>query len=86
MADLMPMVHAERASLAEFLDTLDARAVDRADVVRQVERAGARRAPHRGGNITAPHFFAGFVKSGFSFDKTVDTRSAQLLRRARRPT
>ena len=25
------------------------------------------------GNITAPHFFAGFIKSGFNFDKTIDT-------------
>ncbi len=25
------------------------------------------------GNITAPHFFAGFLKAGFNFDKTVDT-------------
>ena len=24
------------------------------------------------GNITAPHFFGGFIKAGFSFDKTVD--------------
>ena len=73
MADLMPMVHAERASLAEFLDTLtpDQWAAptwcDKWNVQELVAHLTAA------GNITAPHFFAGFIKAGFNFDKTVDT-------------
>jgi uncharacterized protein (TIGR03083 family) len=73
MADLMPMVHAERASLGEFLDTLTpeqwaaATWCDKWNVQELVAHLVAA------GNITAPHFFTGFVKAGFSFDKTVDT-------------
>ena len=73
MPDLMPMVHAERASLGEFLDTLTpdqwaARTwCDKWDVRQLVAHLTAA------GNITAAHFFAGFVKAGFSFDKTVET-------------
>ena len=79
MADLMPMVHAERASLGEFLDTLTPEQwsaptwCDKWNVQELVAHLTAA------GNITAPHFFGGFVKAGFNFDKTVDTRSAQLL-------
>src|SRR5690242_15212869 len=72
MADLMPMVHAERRSLGEFLDSLapdqwqsntwcDKWCVQ--DLVGHLTAAG---------NITAPHFFAGFVKKGFNFDKFVE--------------
>jgi uncharacterized protein (TIGR03083 family) len=73
MADLMPMVHAERASLGGFLDTLTPEQWSAPtwcekwtvqDLVAHLVAAG---------NITAPHFFAGFVKAGFSFDKTVET-------------
>jgi uncharacterized protein (TIGR03083 family) len=73
MADLMPMVHAERASLAEFLDTLTPEQwsaptwCDKWNVQQLVAHLTAA------GNITAPHFFAGFVKAGFNFDKTVET-------------
>ena len=73
MADLMPMVHAERASLGEFLDTLTPDQwnaptwCDKWNVQDLVAHLVAA------GNITAPHFLAGFVKSGFSFDKTVET-------------
>jgi uncharacterized protein (TIGR03083 family) len=72
MADLMPMVHAERASLGEFLDTLTPAQwsaptwCDKWSVQEVVAHLTAA------GNITAGHFFAGFVKTGFSFDKFVD--------------
>jgi uncharacterized protein (TIGR03083 family) len=72
MADLMPMVHSERASLAEFLDTLAPEQwsaptwCDKWNVQELVAHLTAA------GNITAPHFLAGFLKAGFSFDKTVD--------------
>src|SRR5690242_12459632 len=73
MADLMPMVHTERASLGEFLDTLTPEQWDAPtwcekwnvqDLVAHLVAAG---------NITAAHFLAGFLKAGFSFDKTVET-------------
>ena len=73
MADFMPMVHAERASLGDYLDTLTPEQwsaptwCDQWDVQELVAHLTAA------GNITAPHFLAGFVKSGFNFDKTVDT-------------
>lgn len=72
MADLMPMVHAERASLAEYLVTLTpeewraATWCDKWNVQELVAHLTAA------GNITAPHFLAGFIKAGFSFDRTVD--------------
>ena len=72
MANLMPMVHAERASLSEFLGTLAPEQwtaptwCDKWNVQELVAHLTAA------GNITAPHFMAGFVKAGFSFDKTVD--------------
>jgi uncharacterized protein (TIGR03083 family) len=72
MPDFMPMVHAERASLAQFLDTLTPEQwtaptwCDKWNVQELVAHLTAA------GNITAPHFFAGFVKTGFSFDKFVD--------------
>jgi uncharacterized protein (TIGR03083 family) len=72
MADLMPMVHAERRSLAGFLDTLTPEQwtaetwCDRWNVQELVGHLTAA------GNITAPHFFGGFIKSGFSFDKFID--------------
>ena len=72
MADLMPMVHAERASLGEFLDTLTPEQwtaptwCDKWNVQELVAHLTAA------GNITAAHFFGGFVKTGFSFDKFVD--------------
>ena len=73
MADLMPMVHAERASLAEFLETITPEQwtaptwCEKWNVQELVAHLTAA------GNITAAHFLAGFLKSGFSFDKTVDT-------------
>jgi len=72
MADLMLMVHAERRSLADFLDTLTPeqwQAPTWCDKWNVQELVGHLTAA---GNITAPHFFGGLVKSGFSFDKFVD--------------
>src|ERR1043165_9037212 len=72
MADLMPMVHAERRSLAGFLDTLPPEqwsAPTWCDQWNVQELVGHLTAA---GDITAPHFFGGFSKSGFSFDKFVD--------------
>ena len=78
MADLMPMVHAERQSLAGFLDTLTPEQwtaptwCDRWNVQELVGHLTAA------GNITAPHFFGGFIKNGFSFDKFVDSDLRQF--------
>src|SRR5439155_660483 len=72
MADLMPMVHAERRSLADFLDTLPPEqwnAPTWCDKWNVQELVGHLTAA---GNITAPHFFGGFITSGFSFDKFID--------------
>jgi uncharacterized protein (TIGR03083 family) len=72
MADFMPMVHAERAALGDYLDSLTPEQwsaptwCDKWNVQELVAHLTAA------GNITAPHFFAGFVKAGFNFDKTVD--------------
>jgi uncharacterized protein (TIGR03083 family) len=72
MTDLMPLVHDERRSLAGFLDNLapeqwqsstwcDKWTVQ--DIVGHLTAAG---------NITAPHFFGGFIRSGFNFDRFVE--------------
>lgn len=72
MADLLPMVHAERRSLATFLDTLSAEQwssptwCDKWSVQDLVGHLTAA------GNITAPHFFGGFIRSGFNFDRFVE--------------
>jgi uncharacterized protein (TIGR03083 family) len=72
MPDLMPMVHAERRSLADFLDTLTAEQwqeqtwCDKWNVQELVGHLTAA------GNITAPHFFGGLITSGFSFDRFID--------------
>lgn len=72
MADLTPMVHAERRSLAGFLDTL---APDQwtaptwCDKWNVQELVGHLTAA---GNITAPHFFGGFIRSGFNFNTFVE--------------
>jgi uncharacterized protein (TIGR03083 family) len=72
MADLMPMVHAERKSLGEFLDTLTPAQwsaptwCDQWNLRELVAHLTAA------GNITAGHFLAGLAKAGFNFDKFVD--------------
>jgi uncharacterized protein (TIGR03083 family) len=72
MPDLMPMVHAERHALADFLDTLAPAQWTSAtwcekwnvqDLVGHLTAAG---------NITAPHFFSGLVRTGFSFNRFVE--------------
>jgi uncharacterized protein (TIGR03083 family) len=71
MADLMPMIHAERAALADYLQGLTAdqwRAPTWCTAWNVQEVTGHLIAAAR---ITAPHFFAAFVSSGFSFDRTV---------------
>jgi uncharacterized protein (TIGR03083 family) len=72
MTDLMPMVHAERHALADFLDTLTPdqwQGPTWCDAWNVQELVGHLTAA---GNITAPHFFAGLVRKGFSFNKFVD--------------
>ena len=72
MADLQPMVHAERRSLAGFLETITAEQwtaptwCDKWNVQDLVGHLTAA------GNITAPHFFGGFIRTGFNFDKFVE--------------
>jgi uncharacterized protein (TIGR03083 family) len=72
MADLMPMIHAERASLSEFLGTLAPEQwaaqswCDKWNVQQVTGHLVAA------ANITAPHFFSGLVMTGFSFDAFVD--------------
>jgi uncharacterized protein (TIGR03083 family) len=72
MAALTPMVHAERRSLADFLDTITPEQwtaptwCDKWNVQELVAHLTAA------GNITAPHFFGGFIRTGFNFDKFVE--------------
>ena len=72
MTDMMPMIHAERQSLAEFLDTITPsqwQAQTWCDKWKVQDLVGHIVAA---ANITAPHFFAGLVKSGFRFDRFVE--------------
>jgi uncharacterized protein (TIGR03083 family) len=72
MPDFMPMIHAERASLADFLGTLTPEQwteqtwCDKWNVQQLTGHLVAA------ANITAPHFFSGLAMSGFSFDAFVD--------------
>ena len=72
MADFMPMIHAERGSLAEFLGTLTPEQwtaptwCDKWNVQQVTGHLVAA------ANITAPHFFSGLAMTGFSFDAFVD--------------
>lgn len=72
MPDLMPMIHAERGSLSEFLGTITPEQwsaptyCDQWNVQQLVGHLVAA------ANITAPHFLSGLVANGFSFDKFVD--------------
>jgi uncharacterized protein (TIGR03083 family) len=73
MANVLPMVHAERRSLAGFLDTLTPQQwatpswCDKWNVQEVVGHIAAA------GNVTVPHFFLGIVKAGFNFNKFVET-------------
>ena len=72
MADLMPMIHAERASLADYLATL---APEQWKAPTWCDKWSVQQVTGHlvaSAHISAPHFFAGFVGSGFSFDKFVD--------------
>lgn len=72
MAKYMSMVHAERRALGAYLDTLAPEQwtaptwCDQCNVQQVVGHLIAA------ATITAPHFFAGFVRTGFSFDRFVD--------------
>src|SRR5438045_3282392 len=72
MSTLTPMVISERASLGEYLDTLTPEQwtaptyCEKWNVQELVAHLTAA------GNITAPHFFGGFIKTGFKFDKFVE--------------
>ena len=81
MANYLPMIHAERRSLGEFLDTISPEQwttptwCDKWNVQDLVGHLTAA------GNITAPHFFGGFIRTGFNFDKFVegDLRSTRRV-------
>jgi uncharacterized protein (TIGR03083 family) len=72
MADVLSMVHTERRSLADFLDTLPPERwaaptwCDKWNVQQVVGHIAAA------GNVTPPHFFLGFARAGFNFDKFVE--------------
>jgi uncharacterized protein (TIGR03083 family) len=68
----MPMVHAERQSLSDYLGTLPPNQWTHDTWCHKwkvQELVGHLTAA---GNITAPHFFGGFIKTRFSFDKFVE--------------
>jgi uncharacterized protein (TIGR03083 family) len=72
MVDVIPMIQAERGSLAEFLGTLTPEqwaAQSWCDKWKVQEVVGHLVAA---ANVTAGHFFPGLVMSGFSFDRFVD--------------
>ena len=77
MSELTPLVQAERATLAAYLDTLSAEQwkkptwCDKWNVQQVVGHLIAA------ANITAPHFLAGLIRSGFKFDKVVGTDLVQ---------
>ena len=72
MTDLMPMIHAERRLLADDLAALEPSQwalptwCDKWSVQELVGHLVAA------ASITAPHFFVGFIRTGFSFDRFVD--------------
>lgn len=72
MADLMPMIHAERQSLSDFLGTLtpDQWSAPTACTDWNVQQLVGHLVA--AAKITAPHFFGGLAKNGFSFDRFVD--------------
>ena len=72
MTDLMPMIHAERHALADYLDDLTPEQWTNrtwCDAWNVQELVGHLTAA---ASITAPHVFAGFIRTGFSFNKFVD--------------
>ncbi len=72
MAEMMPMIHAERGALADYLATLTPEqwnTTSWCDKWTVQDLTGHLIAAAK---ITAPHFFGGFIATGFSFDKFVD--------------
>ncbi len=72
MADLTPMVQAERASLAAYLETLPPAKWKQPTWCSKWHVQQVVGHLIAAANITAPHFFAGFITSGFNFDKVVE--------------
>ena len=72
MANLTPMVQAERKSLSEFLDTLTPEQWTKPTACTKWNVRALVAHLTAAGNITAPHFFGGFIKTGFNFDKFVE--------------
>ena len=72
MTDVLRMVHAERRSLADLLDTLTPEQwvaptwCDKWNVQQVVGHVVAA------GHVTVPHFFLGFARAGFDFDRFVE--------------
>jgi uncharacterized protein (TIGR03083 family) len=72
MANLLPMIHAERRSLAEFLDTISPEQWTTPTLCEKWNVQDLVGHLTAAGNITAPHFFGGFIRTGFNFDKFVE--------------
>ena len=66
------MVQAERASLAEYLETLSPAQWTEPTWCTKWSVQQVIGHLIAAANITAPHFFAGFITSGFNFDKVVE--------------
>jgi uncharacterized protein (TIGR03083 family) len=72
MADLIPMIQAERASLAGFLGTITP---EQWAAPTWCEKWNVQQVTGHliaAANVTAPHFFSGLAMTGFSFDAFVD--------------
>ena len=72
MTDLMPMIHAERQSMADYLATL---APEQWTAPTWCDKWNVQQVTGHlvaAAKITAPHFFGGIIKSGFSFNKFVE--------------
>jgi uncharacterized protein (TIGR03083 family) len=72
MANFLPMIHAERRSLAEFLDTISPEQWTAPTLCEKWNVQDLIGHLTAAGNITAPHFFGGFIRTGFNFDKFVE--------------
>jgi uncharacterized protein (TIGR03083 family) len=66
------MIHAERRSLAEFLDTISPEQWTTPTLCEKWNVQDLVGHLTAAGNITAPHFFGGFIRTGFNFDKFVE--------------
>jgi uncharacterized protein (TIGR03083 family) len=77
MADFMPMVHAERRALAEYLAELTPQQWQAQTPCAKWNVQQLTGHLVAAAKITAPHFFAGLIKSGFSFDKFIEGDLAQ---------